>query len=260
MKTHKHVGTLAAVVTLASPTLSQEPPYERLQITIVDVKPAAVVEFEDYVKKINATVVKTGAEPKLSTAYQVVRGGSPYRYLAVSVFNKWEELDAWSSFAQLMTKAYGDVEGGRLLRAFRATLESVRTDVLRVRKGMNTYRPAADGMPRPLIWVIQTTVKPTRIAEFESYVAKVKAAQEKTTFPPVIRHVSVLGDANVYYSTAYLNSYAELDAMPQDILKNAVGEGEFEVLSDMLRRSIAASETFVLALRPDLSRLPTPEK
>ena len=66
---------------------AQSQPSEFTYVLTADVKPAAVAEFEDYVKTINEGAGKIGVPGPVLT-YQLRLGGPGARYFFVRPFNK----------------------------------------------------------------------------------------------------------------------------------------------------------------------------
>ena len=89
-------------------------------------------------------------------------------------------------------------------------------------------------------------------------IGRYKAASEQLPeAPSAIRRVSVQGPGNVYITTSAYANGAERDAWPsfQDVLKKAYGEEEARRLDQRRTDCIKRSETYVLKVRPDLSRM-----
>ncbi len=230
-------------------------PAEFLQVITTTVRPGAVSEYEDFVKKIVAGANKLGA-PQRWSAYGVSVGGPGFTYTVALPYSKWGELDAWIPVAQILSKAYGEAEGGRILRAGRASIERSETAVYRLLPDLST-KPKVFDPPAAFVQLFVTDVEPAMVPAWEGYLARLKAAQEKSPqAPTAIRRVAVQGAANTYVTAVPFNSYAERDGWPSnlDVLREAYGEAEARALNETRLRCTRNARLVVINYRPDLSR------
>jgi hypothetical protein len=244
------ISTLAIAQPAAQPGA---PPYSFVQVTTITVKPSAVSEFENSIKKINAGAVKIGVTP--SNVYAMGRGGPGFTYVATIRFAKWAEMDDRPSVIEILNKAYGEAEGAKIGNAGRAAIESISTVVLRVLPELSS----APSTTNPFAHVRVTTigVKPGMGSKWEAYVAKIKAAQDKASGSlPVTRSTTALGPANTYTTAYFFNKYAQLDGSPSvgETLRKAYGEGEARLLEETAASCMVSLETHALDFRADLSR------
>jgi hypothetical protein len=223
---------------------------------LVTVKPTALPEFEDYVKKIMAAATKVGA-PQIFYATQLQTGGPQFTYLFASPFSSYEEMEKWPPIPEMLLKAHGDVEGGKILKAGRATIESSETWVSRTQADLSTNPGPLDPPSTPIVRLLRTQVDPAMTVEYEQYLGKVKAAQEKAPgYPSTIRRVSALGTAAVYYSTTFLKSAADLDRIPNqnELMRKAYGEEGAATITRAGNAAVRSRDVWLLRYRPDLSR------
>lgn len=235
--------------------IAQDQPADFVQVVTVRVRPGAVTEYEDYVKKIIAGANKIGA-PQIVFANQVILGGSGYTYHIVLPFNKWEEMDTWMSIPQILSKAYGDAEAAKILRSGRNSVESSETAVYRLLRDLST-RPKVSDSPAKYLFVVLTKVEPDMASAYELYLAKLKTAQQQAPNAPMaLRFVSVQGPAHTYVTVSFFNKHAERDGWtsPQELLRKTYGEAEGRQLSEDSLRYVRERDFFVDAYRPDLSR------
>ncbi len=230
-------------------------PAEFLQVITTTVRPGAVSDYEDFVKKIVAGANKVGAAQRWFV-YGVSLGGPGFTYNVALPFNDWGEVDAWTSVAQVLFKAYGEAEGARILRAGRASIERSETAVYRLLPDLST-RPKVFDPPAPFIQLFVTEVEPGMVPTWELFLARLKAAQERVAqAPSAIRRVAVLGASNTYVTAVPFNNYAERDGWPStpDVLRQAYGETEARSLNETRLRCTRNARLEVVAYRPDLSR------
>jgi len=245
--------SLASV--LASPLVAQQGGLSH--VTWVTVKAGMTAEFEDYVKKITAGAAKVN-DPRPIAAYSLAMGGPQRTYAFARTFQKWAELDADLTIPQILAKAYGDVEGAKIFKMGSAAIESSETRVSRTVPELSRSGPSGGGAAA-YVFVVRTEVEPSMARTYRKYMDKLKAAEDKHDPSPVIRRVSVLGDAQVWSSIRPFNKWAERDAVmnPGEAMNKAYGEEEAREITDMAAGCIRNRTTYVLAHRPDLSRTGT---
>ena len=253
----KRLGLALAALCLAVPAAAQQQPAEFISITTLTIQGSGVSEYEDFAKKVMSAAAKVDPTARVF-AYQGGAGSSGYTYSFVRPFSKWGDMDAWMSVSQMLMKAHGDVEGGRILKAGRSPIKESRTEVFRLLKDRST-RPRLFDPPPAHTLVFRTEVRPEMVPAYEEYLDKLKAAQEKVEgTPTATRRVAVLGPANTYVTSLPFDKYAERDSWPPpaDVLRQAYGEAEARRLNEVRLKSIKNAEVFVVNYRPDLSRIP----
>jgi len=229
-------------------------PWTLISGTTITVKPSAISEFENLVKKTNAANVKAGIAP--SRFWTVGRGGPGFTYLATLRYAKWSEMDDRPSMAAVLKKAYGDVEGPKVWAAALAAVESSSSVVNRVLPSLSSPPASFDTVPAH-IRISRVEVHQGMGPKFELYLAKLKAAQDKVGgTPPVVRYVSALGPASVYTASYYFDKYAQWDGAPaiSDVLRKAYGDAEAAALEETARDCVKHLESYVLDYRADLSK------
>ena len=223
---------------------------------LVTVKPSAVQDFEDYAKKVMAAAAKVGST-QIIFAAQLQAGGPNFTYLFTSPFSTFEEMGQWSSIPEMLMKAHGDVEGAKLLKAGRSAIESSETWVARTQIDLSTNPKPLDLAATPFVRLLRTEVDPAMAGDYERYLAKVKAAQEKAAgYPSVIRRVSALGTGSLYFSATFVKSLADLDRIPNqvELMRKAYGEEGAETITKSGNGAVRSREIWLLRYRPDLSR------
>ncbi len=242
-------------LALAAPLLAQDG--EFTHVTWVTVKSGMTAEYEDYVKKILAGAAKIN-DPRAISAYSLAVGGPGRTYAFARTFKKWAELDDNLTNAQILAKAYGDVEGAKILKAGTSAVESSETRVSRTIPELTRAGPSGGGTPA-YVFVVRTEVEPSMGRTYRKYMDKLKAAEDKHDPSPVTRRISVLGDAQVWSSIRFFNKWAERDALmsPGEAMTKAYGEAEAREIADTAASCIRNRTTYVLAHRPDLSRAGT---
>lgn len=252
---------LVPILGLSSLVAAQSQPSEFLYMTTVTVKPSAVGEYEDYVKKIIAGANKIGAA-EIILGFNLTLGGPGNTYVFALPFNKWGEVDGWIGPTQILVKAYGEVEAAKIMKAGRTAVEKSESSAYRLQADLSTKLRAFDPSLHSLINYVRTEVEPEMASAYELYLAKLKAAQEQAPNAPTsIRRVSVHGTSSVYVSAQLYSKNSERDNWPNpgELLRKTYGEAEGHHLIETSARCIRNREIWVLAYRPDLSR-PTAAK
>jgi cellobiose-specific phosphotransferase system component IIB len=166
-------------------------------------------------------------------------------------------MDGWPSIPQILTKAYGDAEGARILKSGRDAIEHSESAVFRILKSLST-RPRVNDPPAAFVMVVRTEIEPSMSVSYERFLSKLKAAQEQEQGTRTVnRSVSVLGPALTYLGANFFSKHAERDswiAVP-DLLRKAYGDADGQKLSEEGLRAVRKRDIFIQSYRPDLSRL-----
>jgi hypothetical protein len=220
------------------------------------VKSGGAAEYESFIKKLVAGANKIGA-PQRWFVSQLTLGGPGRTFSTVLPFSTWSEVDAWPTVRQILVKAYGEAEGTRIARAGSGSIERNESAVYRLLPDLST-RPRAFDPPAAHMHVFVTEVEPAMVPQWESYLARLKTAQEKSPqFPTAVRRVGVLGPNNTYVTAVPFNKFAERDNWPRDnlaVLREAYGEAEARSLNEIRLRSTRNARQMVMTYRPELSR------
>jgi hypothetical protein len=254
MRTAVWTGALA--VSLLSmpvrPVAAQDPPFERIQLSKIVVKPGMTSAWEAQVKLLNEARAKA-KDPAARSLWQVGRGGPPRTYYSVIRFNKWAELESLTMNSEVLAKAFGEREGIRMGDALSDATESVQTEVLTVWKGMNSWK---DGT-WAYAWLTESNVRPASIPQWDQQVAaRVAAAKKAPSSPPAVRYRTTLGPSARYITARYFDKWGDVDAWPQ--LKDAVGQVEADRIDALARGALESGSQYIIRRRPELSYIPTP--
>jgi hypothetical protein len=257
MKRLTFVVGLACVLAMFAPIAAQSPPPANyVAVATIKVRPAAVADFEEYLKKLNAAGLKIGLKVRADT-YQTVQGGSPFQYDVVQGFATLEELGAVPSVPAILTKAHGEAEAAKLMRAGRAAIESVEVSTLQ-------YQPDISTKPRlpiasPFYQLVRIEIEPQMGPQYTDYLRRAKSAGDKfAAAPTTLRHTNLFGPAFVYLSAQPFATWAERAnwAAPGEPMAAAYGDAEAAKLSEINRNATRSRTIWVVQHRPDLSRIP----
>jgi hypothetical protein len=248
------IGVVLSLV-VATAAWSQTPP-GLTQIVTTTVKASAVGDYEDYLKKVAAARDKIGLRaPARSTVYTYRMGGPSFTYLIVSPFANWAEIDSWTPPAEILTKAYGEAEGGKILKMMRSAVESQKIEVLRVSSDLSRNLASA---PPPYRFAVLNRVEllPGMGQSYNAALSKIKAATEKSGgFPPQLVATIVHGETPTYIQVTPFTKWADRDAAPNfnEAMDKMYGESERRAIMETLGKATKNRESFVIAQRTDLS-------
>lgn len=166
-------------------------------------------------------------------------------------------MDSWPSVPQILTRAYGDTEGARILKSGRDAIAHTESAVFRYERNLST-RPKLNDPPAPFVMVVRTEIEPGMSVSYERFLTKLKAAQEKEQGTRTVnRSVSVLGPALTYLGANFFSKHADRDNWPTtaDLLRKTYGNADGDEILEASLRAVRKRDTYIQSYRPDLSRL-----
>jgi hypothetical protein len=257
MKRLKFLVAVVSLLALFAPAVAQTPPPASfVTVATIKVRPAAVADFEDYLKRVQAAGLKIGLKARADT-YQVVQGGSPFQYDVVQGFQTLDDVGAVPAVPAQLSKAYGDTESARLMRVGRAAIETVEFTTMQYRADLST-KPALP-IAAPFFQIVRQEIDPQLVPEYTAYLRRVKEAGDKFAAAPTsLRHTNLFGPAFIYLTAQPFSTWAERAkwANPADPLVAAFGDAEAAKLADINRRAVRARSIWIVQHRADLSRIP----
>jgi hypothetical protein len=230
-----------------------------IQVTAVTVKPSGVAEFEEYVKRVTAATTKVSGRPVL--AFQRMYG-NPTEYFFVVSMTDEKDLDGLPTVPQAVMKAYGDVEGARLLKTGRAVVERITVERHDTIRAISTNLRADAAAPSKYYQVMRSQVKPEMAASYRNVLEKIKKAEELQpgAVTAIRRVVSEGGSPYDLVVVRGFDSFAERDKWSNqgEVLRKVYGDAEAREMNATIGRAIAQRESTVLAYRGDLSSTAPP--
>src|SRR2546422_10949950 len=108
------IGMAAVVLgvmawSLVAQTQAQNKPSQFLQLTITTVKPSAINDYEEFVKKLNGARDNTPGSPAVSV-YAVNLGGPPLQFDTITQWEEGADREKLPNGGQLLRTAYGHDE------------------------------------------------------------------------------------------------------------------------------------------------------
>src|SRR5207244_5147883 len=95
---------------------------------ITTVKPSAINDYEEFVKKLNAARDKTPGSPAVSV-YAVNLGGPAFQFYTITQWEKWADREKFPNGGQMLGKVYGEAEAARLQKLQRDAIVNQRSEV-----------------------------------------------------------------------------------------------------------------------------------
>lgn len=253
------IAVAVGVLSVSLATAQTYKPTEYLQLVRVHVKPGMTPQFEEYIKKLAEGADEAGA-PQQWLGGQVTTGGQGSTYLFALLFDKWAETDSWEAIPNILIKAFGEKDGAQILRSGQTAIAESHVRVYRYLANQSSTITTAPTDAVAFRMSI-TTVKPSKLGDYNRAMAKVKEASDKNpNAPKAIRRVSVDGPSFTYLSTVPMKSHGERDSWlgPGENIRKAFGEYEGGDIVSTILGSMEDNFSIVLVARPDLSRMPAP--
>ncbi len=245
---------LAAMPCWAQNKDQQAAKRERIEITIVSVKPEMVMEFENTVKnELNPGLAKGGI--KWNDVWQTAGFGNEFEYVFVSPISNFAEYDGPGPLVKGLGKegaAAWYAKAGKMVNSVRSMAYEVRDDL--------SYNTKMTGPPKMAV-VSHISVAPGRNTEFENFI--------KNDLLPVVKQSGIAGywvqktvfggDVNEYLTVTLHENYAELEKGPPQV--RVLGQdGAMKLLQKLPAGVVLHQERIVSRYNPELSYRPAPTK
>ena len=246
----------AIAATLAAAASAQDPRYQyRLEVRV---KPGMTAQYEEYGKKIVEAAKKVQAQQWLG--FQITAGGRGGVYAFVLPFEKWADRDSWISPAQMLVRAFGEVEGMKIASAGQALTESSESVISELQRDLSTKLDPSSGVAANYL-VSRSHVKPDKVADFRLALSKIRAAEAKAPASPsrIARRV-IEGDRFLFSTATPFASGAARDQWPafQEFMGAAYSDSEIRQILATLNGATESSQWYEAVFRPDLSHYTGP--
>ena len=214
------VATIALGFLLTAPSMASA---QYVQVVTVTVRSSTGPEFADYLSRAKEAAQRLG-DPRQVSVWRPVLGGAPNRFIIVTTFDDYAELDTWrGNGVALVTEAFGEDEGEEFRELNQDIIVSVDIAVEQLRPDLSG---SADTSPveSGYLTIVTTEVEPSGAPD---YVAALTAAAvvEKERGIRRNRWARVRGGSFVYVATNVFESFAEQGLPgPPTLLAEAYGE------------------------------------
>jgi hypothetical protein len=246
---------LVLVWSIAAQAQAQTKPAQFVQLTVTTVRPSAINDYEDFLKKQNAARDKTPGSPRV-VVYAVNLGGPGFTFYAFTGFEKWADREKFPNGGEMMTKVYGQAEAARLQKIQRDAITQQRSEVFAYNAN-SSLNPKVNDPPAAFMNLQRNELQPELAAAYATAMTKTKNAQEaagdKRT---IMRRNSVQGAGFVNTVTTYFAKLGDRDLPNPNLgeaLRKMYGDAEAAQIQDISNRAIRNRQQIFLGYRADLS-------
>ncbi len=240
----------ASLAQTPNPGPPPAPARERLAVTVIQVKPEAVLEFENMVRtEINPALAKGGA--KWSDVWATATFGNGFEYFIVGPIESFAQYDGPGPLMKgLGREGYGAwaARAGKLISGLRTFAMEFNPEL--------SHETKMTGPPKMGVLAF-VSVAPGRGAEYENYT--------RTEMLPVVKrsgvagywfHQSVMGgNPNEYVTLILQDNFADLDKGPP--WARVLGrEGSAKLMQKLAPGVVTHVELKFIRLMPDLTYRP----
>lgn len=226
------------------------PARERLAVTVVQVKPEAVMEFENMVRtEINPALAKGGA--KWTDVWTTATFGNGFEYLIVGPIESFAQYDGPGPLVKGMGReGYGAwaARAGKLISGLRTFAMEFNPEL--------SHETKLTGPPKMGVLSV-VTVAPGRGAEFESYIrGEMLPVVKRSGVAGFWFHQSVMGaNPNEYVTLTLQDNFADLEKGPP--WARALGrEGAAKLMQKLAPGVVTHVELKFIRLLPELTYRP----
>ena len=240
---------------LVGQSQAQNKPLQFMQVTVTTVRPSAINDYEEFIKKLNAARDKTPGSPVVAI-YAVNLGGPAFTFYQFIGWEKWADREKFPNGGQMLTKVYGQQEAARLQKLQRDAIVNQRSEVFAYNPN-GSLNPKVFDPPAAFINFQRTELQPELAGAYGAALAKLKNAEEKAGDKrTIIRRNEIQGAGFVRYQVVQLAKLSDRDLQNPnagDSLRKIYGNAEATQVQDILNRAIRNRQQIFLAYRPDLS-------
>ncbi len=221
-----------------------------LAITVVNVRPEKVADFQDFVKTVTNPGLRKGGA-KWRNVYQTAAFGDVFEYVIVAPIENFAQYDGPSALEKGLGKEAFEAWRTRSSQI----VASVHTYAARERQDLS-YQGKMTGPPK-LAVVSSVHVAPGRSEEFENFL--------KNDYLPVIKQSQIPGyfvsqtvfggDAFEYITVTLADNFADIDKGPP-IMRVLGEQGAMKLLQKLAPGVVTRLDRSVIRYVPELSIMP----
>lgn len=242
---------VAAVSVPCSAQTKDQPTRERIEITIVSVKPEMTADFENLIKtEFNPGITKGGA--KWSDVWRNAAFGNAFDYIFVGPIDNFAQFDSPSPLMKGLGKEGATAffaKAGKMVTNVHSMAYEVRDDL--------SYNMKMTGPPKMAV-VTYTSIAPGRSIEYENFI--------KNDFLPIVKQSGIAGywvnkmvfggDVNEYLTVVLHENFAGLEKGPLQV--RVLGqEGGMKLMQKLPVGVVVHQERIFARFVPELSYHPT---
>ncbi len=234
-----------------TPSPSPAPPArQRLAVTVVQVKPEMVADFEGLIKnEYNPALAKAGA--KWSDVWRTAQFGDVFEFTFVSPIDNFAQFDGPGP----LEKALGKEGAGAWYAKASRMVNGVRGFVMAHDPELS-HEGKMEGPPKMAV-VNFVSVAPGRSSEYEGFIKnELLPVIKKSDVPGYwFQRVGLGGDANQYITLTLHNNFAELEKGPP--ARRVLGpDGALKLAQKLPPGVVTHTENRVMRLVPELTYRP----
>ena len=236
---------------------AQNKPLQFMQVTVTTVRPSAINDYEEFMKKLNAARDKTPGSPVVAI-YAVNLGGPAFTFYQFIGWEKWADREKFPNGGQMLTKVYGQQEAARLQKLQRDAIANQRSEVFAYNPN-GSLNPKVFDPPAAFINLQRNELVPEFAGTYAAALTKLKNAEEKAGDKrTIIRRNAIQGTGFVSYQAVQIPKLSDRDVQNPnagDALRQIYGNAEATQTQEILNKAIRNRQQVFLAYRPDLSKL-----
>ena len=246
----------AAVVAIALLVVSAQMAHAQFaHVVTITVRPATGGDYADYMLRVNEAAAEIG-DPRTVSVYRPVMGGSPFRFMLVTTFNDYAEMDSWMGGpGAILTQAYGEDDAEDIRETAREVIESVSVEV-------QALQPAfSSGLDLPqqgnrYLRIVTTEVEPSGNAAYGELLRAAKKGADEQGIKRN-RWTRAQGKSFTHTATWSADAIGDLGGpSPQAILTEALGEEAAAALTEAATSGVISRTFETWQYNPALSRGP----
>ena len=238
---------------------AQEGPAPFLLVYEQQIKSGAAGVDEDYMKKIVEAANKIGSEQNWITLSKAF-GGNAGTYMIALGFQKWEDVDSWSTVMEMLNQAFGEKEATQISQKGQSVIVSTTSRVFALSKEHCTHIQKYPEAPANLYAFTEVEVKPEMYNDYLAVLSQVQEAEEADPdYPMAIRRTVSVGETATFYTGRAISKFAEMGQWNQtEAIINKFGEHYARELNERILQCVRNMKVYVGAYMPELSRVTTP--
>ncbi len=235
----------APAAAKSAPQPASATPLPRVAVTIVQIKPELIDEWQDFQKNETIPTLRKGGVTGRNAFVTAI--GESFEYAFLSPVTSFADRDGDSPIVKALgqdgARAFGQ-KNRRFIAQQRTYVATVRTDL--------SYQPTPTAN-LPVVVVANYSIAAGHNTDFESYIKNdlTPAHKQMKTGGFVVQQALFGGDGNSFVVATLLPNFAELDKGPAVV--RAYGQARAAAIQQKLAGIVTHVERTVVRMVPELS-------